>query len=222
MRRVVVFGGSGGIGRSVIEQFLIEKSQVINISRTPSNISGVIDYIFDVSDPLLDLSFLRDIDVVVDCIGINIPSSFENFLDEDLDVMFEVNIKSKFRVLRALFTTNSLSHVVIISSIWGISARRGRSIYGACKHALSGLVKTLAIEYGEKGCLVNLVSPGFTLTDLTKRTNHIDELEELRSKIPLKRLAEPVEIALLIQFLTSSHNTYITGQNIIIDGGFTI
>ena len=220
--RVLVLGGSSGIGYALVELFRSENYDVLNISRSPCNLEGVKNFSIDLFEKNLDLSFIKDVSLVVDCIGINIPSEFEAIKENDLDRMFEVNIKSKFRVFQQLLESNDLTHVVIVSSIWGVSARRGRSVYGATKHALAGLVKTLALEYASMNCLINLVSPGFTLTDLTARTNSEEELEEIKSKIPLNRLAQPVEIARIIKFLTSEMNTYLTGQNIVIDGGFTI
>ena len=94
-------------------------------------------------------------------------------------------------------------------------------MYTSSKNALVGLTKTLAVEWASQNVLVNAVSPGFTLTELTKTTNTKEQLIELQNKIPIGRLADPVEIAKLVAFLCSDLNTYITGQNIIIDGGFT-
>jgi len=220
--RVLVLGGSSGIGHAVVELFRSENYDVTNISRSPCKIDGVRNISLDLCQKNLDLTFINDMSVVVDCVGINIPAGFEDIKSSDLDKMFEVNIKSKFRAFQHLLQSNKLTHIVIVSSIWGVSARKGRSVYGATKFALTGLVKTLALEYAHENCLINSVSPGFTLTDLTARTNSEQELKEIEAKIPLKRLAQPVEIARLIKFLTSDMNTYISGQNIIIDGGFTI
>jgi 3-oxoacyl-[acyl-carrier protein] reductase len=222
MPRVLVLGGSSGIGYAVVELFTSENYVVTNVSRSPCKIAGVKNISIDLFEKNFDLSLINDVSVVVDCIGINVPAGLEMINENDLDRMFEVNIKSKFRALQQLLQSNDLSHIVLVSSIWGVSARKGRSVYGATKFALTGLVKTLALEYAHKNCLINSVSPGFTLTDLTERTNSEQELKEIESKIPLNRFAQPIEIARLIKFLTSDMNTYISGQNIIIDGGYTI
>ena len=86
---------------------------------------------------------------------------------------------------------------------------------------LVGMSKTIALEWAKNNILVNCVSPGFTLTELTKKTNTVDQLDLIRHQIPQNRLAMPVEIANLVLYLCSNLNTYITGQNIIIDGGYT-
>ena len=220
--KVLVLGGSSGIGLAVINLFRSENYEVINISRTPCKVNDVSNITLDFSKKDIDLLVPKNIQIIIDCIGTNTPAKFEDIKDDDLDNMFEINIKSKFRVLKKLLKNNSPSHVIIVSSIWGVSSRKGRSVYSATKHALTGLVKTLALEYADQNCLINLVSPGFTLTELTARTNTVEELEKIESHIPLKRLAQPIEIARLIRFLASEENTYISGQNIIIDGGFTI
>jgi 3-oxoacyl-[acyl-carrier protein] reductase len=86
---------------------------------------------------------------------------------------------------------------------------------------LVGLTKTLSAELGEHNILVNAVAPGFTMTELTIKTNTPDDLVRLANSVPLKRLAQPNEIANFVAFLCSDLNTYITGQNLLIDGGFT-
>ena len=87
--------------------------------------------------------------------------------------------------------------------------------------ALLGLNKTLAVEWAKHNVLGNCVSPGFTLTELTATTNTKEELKIIENTIPQNRLALPEEIAKCVLFLSSDLNTYITGQNIAIDGGYT-
>lgn len=82
------------------------------------------------------------------------------------------------------------------------------------------MTRTAALEYGPHNILINSVCPGFVLTDLTRRNNTKAEMANLAEQTALKRLAEPGEIADVIHFLCSERNTYITGQAVIIDGGF--
>ena len=90
------------------------------------------------------------------------------------------------------------------------------------KSGLNGLTKTISLEGAKFNILANSISQGFTLTELTDRSLSADEKKILALQIPLLRFAKPVEIANLILFLAGPQNTYITGQNIAIDGGFTI
>ena len=116
---------------------------------------------------------------------------------------------------------NGYGRIVNITSIWSVITRPGRSIYTTAKFAIAGLTKTLAIELAEYNILVNSVGPGFTITELTATTNTSEEIKKITDIIPIKRMAQPIEIANTILFLCSDLNTYLTGQNIIVDGGYT-
>ena len=111
--------------------------------------------------------------------------------------------------------------VVNIASIWSVVSRSGRTSYSVSKHALVGLTKSLSAEYASRNVLINTISPGFTLTELTKSTNTQEELNIIKDAIPMGRLANPIEIANAVIFLCSDYNTYLTGQNIVVDGGYT-
>ena len=117
--------------------------------------------------------------------------------------------------------TNKYGRIINISSIWSSVTRSGRSLYSTTKCGLVGLTKTLSVELASYDILVNAVGPGFTLTELTMSTNTPVEIAKMSDIIPIKRFAKPAEIANLVLFLGSDLNTYITGQNMIIDGGYT-
>jgi 3-oxoacyl-[acyl-carrier protein] reductase len=111
-------------------------------------------------------------------------------------------------------------HILAVSSIYGSIARDRRSSYVMSKHALNGLIKTLAIELGRHNILVNAISPGFVDTAMTRSNNTVERIRQFENLIPLGRMAAPPEIARVAWFLCSRHNTYITGQDIVVDGGF--
>ena len=115
---------------------------------------------------------------------------------------------------------NKWGRIINISSIFGIVARGKQTMYSATKHAINGVTKTLALELGPHNILVNSVCPGFTNTDLVKR-NPPEKNALIAKDIPLGRFAEPSEIAELVLFLISDKNTYVNGQSLVIDGGFT-
>jgi 3-oxoacyl-[acyl-carrier protein] reductase len=94
-------------------------------------------------------------------------------------------------------------------------------MYTISKNGLVGLTQAMAVELARFNILVNAISPGFTLTELTENTNSEKELENFGNLIPAKRLADPEEIGNVIVFLSSKENSYLTGQNIVVDGGFT-
>jgi 3-oxoacyl-[acyl-carrier protein] reductase len=89
------------------------------------------------------------------------------------------------------------------------------------KTALNGITRSLAVELAPFNILVNAVAPGYVMTDLTRQNNSPDEIEKISQSIPMKRLADPHEIAVVVAFLCSEQNTYLTGQTIVVDGGYT-
>ena len=115
---------------------------------------------------------------------------------------------------------NQYGRIVNISSIFGVISKAKRSIYTTTKFGLRGLTVTAAIELAPYKVLVNSVSPGFVLTELTKRMLSEEEIKALSGQVPLGRFAEVDEISRIVLFLASSLNTYLTGQNIVVDGGF--
>ncbi len=108
-----------------------------------------------------------------------------------------------------------------MSSIFGIVTRAQRAAYSTTKAGLAGLTRTMAVEMGRDNVLVNCVAPGYVGTELTRQNNSDEDLERIAETIPVGRLAEPAEIAKFVAFLCSEDNTYITGQVLVADGGFT-
>jgi 3-oxoacyl-[acyl-carrier protein] reductase len=111
--------------------------------------------------------------------------------------------------------------VVNVSSIWSGVAKPRRFVYATTKAGVNGMTRALAVELGPSGVLVNAVAPGFTNTELTAQNNPPAELARIAANIPVRRLAEPREIAEVVAFLCSARNGYLTGQTLFVDGGFT-
>jgi 3-oxoacyl-[acyl-carrier protein] reductase len=123
--------------------------------------------------------------------------------------------------LAKIMKKQQYGRIVNVASIWSVITRPKRTIYTVSKNALIGLTKTMAIELAPYGITVNAISPGFTLTELTENTNTKEEIDKLSDQVPARRFANPEEIAEVILFLSSKENSYMTGQNIVVDGGFT-
>jgi 3-oxoacyl-[acyl-carrier protein] reductase len=111
--------------------------------------------------------------------------------------------------------------IVNLSSVYALVSRPKRSMYTTTKAALNGLTRASAVELAYGNVLVNAVCPGFVDTDLTRQNNSPEDIARLCGTVPLGRLASPDEIATLVYFLGSRENSYVTGQTIVIDGGFT-
>lgn len=242
-RIALITGATRGIGKQIADCFsdagagLIltgtkpEEIEKLNSSLAGKGIQNVkylqVDFAdFESTGKFLEkLSAIPKIDICVNNAGINIINDFVDTQTDDFKTINNINLMAPFEILRVAgkkMLDNNYGRVVNIASIWSIISRQGRSMYSTSKHAIVGLTKTLAVEWAAHNVLVNAVSPGFTLTELTKNTNSPEQLEEIKKAIPAKRMADPIEVARLILFLCSDLNSYITGQNIAIDGGYTV
>ena len=165
----------------------------------------------------------QKIDVCINNAGINRINFIDETLLEDWKDILSVNLEAPFMITRAvsrLMKKNRYGRIINIASIFGVISKAKRSIYTTTKFALHGLTVTSAIELAPYNVLVNSVSPGFVLTELTKRILSEEEMKQLASQVPIGRFAEPEEISRVVLFLASSLNSYLTGQNIVVDGGF--
>lgn len=221
-KRKIVFltGGSRGIGRAIADKYSSHNYEVFAPDRTELDLSSdqsVRDFLAKHST--------QTYDVIINNAGISDVNLLDNVTDDEITRMIAVNLSSPVKLLRGLIPAMKKARygkIINMGSIWAIVSKEGRSIYSATKNALHGITNTLALELAPYHILVNTVCPGFTLTDLTRQNNSDIQMADICRNIPLNRMAEPEEIAELIFFLGSDHNTYMTGQKICIDGGFTI
>lgn len=165
-----------------------------------------------------------DFDILVNNAGINKVGAFDGVAMEDFDSIQQVNIRAPFVLCQAVLPgmrKKKWGRIVNISSIFGKISKELRGPYSASKFALDGMSVALAAEVAEDGILVNCVAPGFIRTDMTWAILGEKGVEEIAARVPMKRLGTPQEVAALVAWLVSPENTYITGQNIAIDGGFS-
>jgi 3-oxoacyl-[acyl-carrier protein] reductase len=171
------------------------------------------------------LKNMKPIDICVNNAGINIIKPFDEVSHKEYEQLMSVNLSAPFSIVQSIIPNmkkQNYGRIVNIASIWSQISKSGRSLYTTSKTGLVGFTKAIAVEYAQSNILVNAVSPGFTLTELTKQSLTKNEMKELSGQIPMERFAEPNEIAKTVLFLCSDLNTYITGQNITADGGFTL
>ena len=159
-----------------------------------------------ITDFCITVSKFEKIDVLVNNAGVNkINLQTEATIDE-YNLLNAVNLKAPFLLTQEvsrLMKKNKYGRIVNITSIWSVITRSGRSIYTATKWGIAGLTKTLSVELAPENILVNAVGPGFTLTELTASTNTPEETKRITDLIPIKRFAQPYEIANLVLFLSS-------------------
>jgi 3-oxoacyl-[acyl-carrier protein] reductase len=236
---VIVTGATSGIGKSIAEDFLAlgatvlatgtDLKQVNCLNRNLKNNKRFKYFHLDWLDEGSIKKFLSEvkkyarIDVCVNNAGINRIQSIDRMRIEDWDEIMKVNLRGPFiltKEIGVIMKRKGYGRIINIASIFGVITKEKRSAYTATKAGLIGLTKTSAIDLAPFNILVNAVSPGFILTGLTKKILTGKEIEGLKSLIPLGRLGNPGEISPVVLFLASSLNTYLTGQNIIVDGGY--
>ncbi len=173
---------------------------------------------------LNEIAKIEKIDCLVNNAAINILNSIEYINKSDWEQMISVNLTAPLLITNLVankMKINNYGRIVNIGSIFGNISKEKRVCYTSTKYGLHGISVGTSVDLAKNNILVNTLSPGFVMTDLTKKNLNTTEINELKSKIPIGRFAETFEITKPILFLLSSYNTYLTGQNIIIDGGFT-
>ena len=229
--RAVVTGATRGIGFAIAERLIKDGIEVIatGTSEDADYPDGATYYPVDfLNDSSLKIfvEYLKQqkIDILINNAGINKIDEFANIDIDDFDRILKVNLRTPFLLCQSVIPymkENSWGRIVNITSIWGNITKEYRASYSSSKFGLDGMTVALASELSEMGILANSVGPGFIDTDLTRSVLGEKGIEEVLGQIPIKRLGQANEIASLVSWLVSNENTYISGQNIMIDGGFT-
>ncbi len=238
-KTVIVTGGTRGIGAAIVKLFHDYNAEVIatgtnikELDRLNQESSGSkINYQYlDLTSNQSIQSFLgslnnkNGIDILVNNAGVNRIDSISDIDENDWDWINTVNLRGPFlltQTVSKIMQDQGHGRIVNIGSIFGIVSKAKRAAYSTTKWGLIGFTKAVALDLAPYNVLVNTVSPGFVNTELTKKILGEKGIKQIVDTIPQKRLANVEEIAKTVIFLCSEHNTYITGQNITVDGGFT-
>ena len=237
----VVTGASRGIGRAIAETLAAEGATVVvNYQSNAEAAEAVVSAITaaggralavraDVSDTAAAEGLIKaaidafgHIDIVVNNAGTTRDTLLLSMKEEQWDVVLATNLKSVFNVCKAaarpMLRRKQGGRIINISSVSGIVGQPGQTNYAASKAGIIGFSKSLAKELGSRGITVNVVAPGFVLTDLTAGLS--DELvQQTLGYIPLGRWGQAQEIAHAVAFLASDRASYITGVVLQVDGG---
>lgn len=165
------------------------------------------------------------IPVVINNAGIASVADIRELHLEDLQRVLEVNLVAPAMVVSRLapgMTARGYGRIVNISSIMGVLSLAGRSSYSASKSGIIGQTRACALDLAKDGILVNAVCPGFIATDMPRKTLGEAGLAQLGQRVPLGRVGECADIVSPTLFLASNLNTYITGQTLVVDGGYSI
>lgn len=227
---VLVTGATRGIGAAVAVAFRAAGAKVI-ATGTHDGATGAFDEYFqaDFSDDKqirACAEFVRrsEPDVLINNAGINKNLPFVDIDPCEFQRIQQVNVFAPFALCQAAIPSmqrKGWGRIVNISSIWGKIGKEHRASYSASKFALDGLTLSLAAEHAADGILANCVAPGFTDTELTHKMLGEEGIRKILSTVPIRRMADVEEIAKFVVWLSSPENSYITGQNIAIDGGFS-
>ncbi len=236
-KTALVTGSSRGIGLQIAQDIATCGGQVIITSTGRVSADDIlakigksaVHMVVDFTDRsstqefLGRLGALPKLDVCINNAGIGDHKPYDQVTEEDWERTNAVNLKAPFLVCQVAASIMKRQHygrIVNISSIWGHISREKRSVYSSTKFGLRGLSVTYALELAQHNVLVNVVSPGFTLTDMVRKNYTEAELADVRSQVPVGRLAEPSDISRAVLFLASDLNSYITAQSLVVDGGF--
>lgn len=216
-KNILITGTSKGIGKAIKDELINSNFNCICPTREELDVNDInsIENYFNKLDV--------DIDGLVNNAGINILGNIESLTDEKMQDMLNINLVAPLKLIQCVaknMKSNNYGKIVNLSSVWGVRSKEFRTLYSMTKFGINGMTKSLARELGEYNILVNSIAPGYVNTEMTKKNVPLEEQIKIKENIPLKRFAEPNEIAKLVSFLLSENNSYITGQIIIIDGGF--
>jgi NAD(P)-dependent dehydrogenase (short-subunit alcohol dehydrogenase family) len=218
-RTVFLTGGSRGIGAAIREELVTAGYAVISPSREELDLASedsVESYLNDHSD--------ITVDVLINNAGMNVPEKISEISWDTWNETLQTNLGSAVRLIQFLapgMSSRGYGRILNTSSILGLVTKEGRAAYSMTKAALNALTRSAALEFGAGGVLVNSLAPGYVDTELTRKNNSQEALASIIRSIPLGRMADPKELARVAGFLVSDQNTYLTGQTIVVDGGFT-
>lgn len=241
-RTALVTGGSKGLGKAMARGLAVAGADVVISSRHEEELRPALDEILagtnrrgriivaDMSrrDAVQHLArsaldAMGHIDILVNNAGTNIPQAIDQVRDEDWDRVLEINLHSVMSLTRALapgMKERRWGRVIHISSIMGFISKAGRNAYSTTKAALLGLMRASALDLGPFGITVNCIAPGPFLTDLPLGLLSKAEQKEFADATALGRWGDPKELVGPVLLLASEAGSYITGQALVVDGGW--
>ena len=233
---VLVTGASRGIGKSVANALVAQGAIVAGTATSESGAEKISEYLGDngkgyalnVTDAdsiTATLAAIKadfgDIDVLVNNAGITRDNLLMRMKDDEWNDIIDTNLSSIYRLSKAVLRPmmkKKAGRIINIGSVVGTMGNAGQANYAAAKAGVIGFSKSMAREVASRGITINVVSPGFIDTDMTKSLSD-DQREAIFKDIPANRLGEPDEIAATVAFLVSSGAAYITGETIHVNGG---
>lgn len=241
----VVTGGAKGIGQAISRKLAQAGYEIVVTGRDETALEAQVAELmsegFRAHAQVMDVgqsasvnagfadieSAIGTVDLLVNCAGVIARKDAESYSDSDWLNVIETNLNGVFWCSRAVakgMLDAGKGCIINVGSVAAFTGISGRASYTTAKAGLSGLTRTLALEWANRGIRVNTIAPGWTLTEMVRsgfESGTIDE-QALVGRIPMGRLASTEEIASVALFLASDASSYITGQVLAVDGGFTV
>lgn len=239
-KKTLITGGTKGIGLAIAKEFLELGAEVLVIARDTKSIKGKVKNsanLFTMDGDVTDAGFRQaliervtlnwgKLDVLVNNVGTNIRKKLVDYSEEEYRKLFEVNLFSMIEISRLaypLLKKSSHASVINIASVAGSFDLQTGPPYGMTKAAIIQLTKHLAAEWATDNIRVNCVSPWYIETPLTEAVlAQPERLQKILERTPLNRVGKPEEVASLVTYLAMDKASYITGQNIMVDGGMSV
>ena len=240
----LVTGGSRGLGKAMARGFIRAGADVIVSSRNEAELrTAVADVTKDckhrahyvVADlgrrdeskrlARAALELTGRVDILVNNAGTNVPQAIDAISDETWDRVLELNLSSVMSLTRALvpqMKERGWGRVIHVSSVMAYLSKEKRNVYSVTKTALQGFARSMALDLGEFGITVNCIAPGPFLTDLPMSLLSEKEIAEFAKSTAVNRWADPKELAGPALLLASDAGSYITGETLVVDGGFIL
>ena len=243
-KKALITGGTKGIGSAIAEELLSLGADVIIAARNESFLENKVDEWkykgLKVKGISADLSseqgrkilvsqvfrYWQDLNILVNNVGTNIRKKTIEYSYDEFEKIFNTNLISTFELCRSfypLLKNSELASVINISSVAGLTHLRTGSPYGMSKAAMDQLTRNLAVEWAEHNIRVNSIAPWYIDTPLVENLMGDKKyFSEVIQRTPMKRIGKPREVATLAAYLAMDESSYITGQTIAVDGGFSV
>ena len=234
-KNIIITGASGGIGNELVKKFLSLGGNVLGSGTKTEKLDllkkkypSIKVKKFDMSDHSKIEEFIDNaalelggLDILINNAGTNVDNLSLRMKDEEWKKVIDINLTSTFLLSKHAIKKmlkNKFGRIVNITSIVGHTGNLGQSNYSASKAGVTGMSKSLAIEYAKKNITVNCVSPGFIVSNMTMNIAEKVKLF-LTSRIPMGKLGTGEDVSNCVAFLSSSQASYITGETIHVNGG---
>jgi NAD(P)-dependent dehydrogenase (short-subunit alcohol dehydrogenase family) len=243
-KQALVTGGTKGIGLAIVEEFLSLGAEVFLVARNQQEVENLIGTLqsrgnavdgmaADVSETnarkkIIDTLTSRwgRLDILVNNVGTNVRRKFVEYTEEEYRRLFDVNLFSlseMCRLAHPLLVKGQKPAVVNIASVAGTFDVQSGPPYGMTKAAIIQLTRHLAAEWAPQNIRVNSVSPWYIATPLTVPVlTNKERLDKILARTPMNRVGQPDEVASAVAYLVMDHASYITGQDIKVDGGMSV